>query len=91
MESIVHKPSKNDDLKKGKKQYLSKGDKHMNKNTGMWTNSLEMELWAEVLGVKVLAPTSNWTLPLTMYRRTHLLWINLANIKGSKMKLEILP
>jgi hypothetical protein len=54
----------------------------MIRNIGMWTNNLEMELWAEMLGVKVLALINNWTLPLTMYRKTHLLWINLANIKG---------
>jgi hypothetical protein len=91
MEYIVHKPYKIDDMKKGKRKYLSKGDKRMNKNTGMWTNSLDMELWAKVPRVKVLAPTNSWTLPLTMYKRTHLLWINLANVKGLKMKLEILP
>jgi hypothetical protein len=27
----------------------------------MWTNNLEMELWAEVPSVKVLAPVSSWT------------------------------
>jgi hypothetical protein len=26
-----------------------------------------------------------------MYKKTHLLWINLANIRGLKMKLEVLP
>jgi hypothetical protein len=91
MEYIVHKPYKIDDMKKGKRKYLSKGDKHMNRNTGMWTNSLEMELWAKMPSVKILAPTNSWTLPLTMYKGTHLLWINLANVKGLKMKLEILP
>jgi hypothetical protein len=69
-------------MKKGKKKYLNKCDKHMIRNISMCTDSLEMELWAEMLGGKVLALTSNWTLPLTMYRGTHLLWINLANIKG---------
>jgi len=29
MENTVHKPYKIDDMKKGKKIYLSKGDKHM--------------------------------------------------------------
>ncbi len=91
MEYIVHKLYKIDDMKKGKRKYLSKGDKRMNRNTSMWTNSLEMELWAEVPSVKILAPTNSWTLPLTMYKGTHLLWINLANVKGLKMKLEILP
>jgi hypothetical protein len=61
---------------KRRKQYLSKGHKHMNTNRGMWTNSPEMELSVEVPGVKVLAPNNSWTLPLTMYRRPHLLWIN---------------
>ncbi len=91
MENIVHKPYKTDDMKKWEQKYLSKGDKHMNKNTSMWTNNLEMELWAEVQGVKILAPVNSWTLPFTMYKRTHLLWINLANVRGLKMKLEVLP
>jgi hypothetical protein len=91
MENTVHKPYKIDDMKKGKRKYLSKGDKHMNRNTSMWTKSLEMELWAKVPNVKILAPTTSWTLPLTMYKGTHLLWINFANIKGLKMKLGILP
>jgi len=78
-------------MKKGERKYLSKGDKHMNRNTNMWTNILEMELWVEVPSVKVLVPTNSWTLPLTMYKGTHLLWISLANVKGLKMKLDILP
>ncbi len=90
MENTIHKPYKTDDMKKGKKK-IPKCDKHMIKNTGMWTNSVEMELRAKMLGVKVLALTSNWTLPLTMYKGTNLLWINLANIKGLKMKLEVFP
>jgi hypothetical protein len=45
MENTVHKLYKTDDLRKGERAYLSKGDKHMNRNTGIWTNSLEMELW----------------------------------------------
>jgi hypothetical protein len=72
MENIVHKPYKIDDMKKGKRKYLNKGDKHMNRNTSMWTNSLEMELWAEVSSVKVLAPTNNWTLPLTTIAKEHI-------------------
>jgi hypothetical protein len=91
MENTIHKPYKIDDMKKGHKKYLSKGDKHMNRNTCMWTKRLEMELWAEVPSVKVLAPTNNWTLPSTMYKGTQFLWINLANVKGLKMKLGILP
>jgi hypothetical protein len=75
MENTIHKPYKIDDMKKGEKKYLSKDDKHMNRNMGMWTNSPKMELSVEVSGVKVLAPNNSWTLPLTMYRRPHLLWI----------------
>jgi hypothetical protein len=91
MENTLHKPYKIDDMKKGERKYLSEGDKHMNKNTGMWTNILEIELWVEVPGVKVLAPSSNWTLPLTTYKGPHLLWINFTNVKRSKVKLEVLP
>jgi hypothetical protein len=69
----------------------NKGDKHMNRNTGMWTNNLEIELWVEVPGVKVLALNNNWTLPLTMYRKPHLLWIHFINTKGWKMKSKVLP
>jgi hypothetical protein len=47
---------------------LSKGNKHLNRNMGMWTNNPEMELWVQVSSVKILAPNSSWTLPLTMYR-----------------------
>jgi hypothetical protein len=91
MENTLHKPYKIDDMKKGERKYLSKGEKHMNRNMSMWTNNLEIELWVEVPGVKVLAPTSSWTLPLTIYKGPHLLWINFTNVKGSKMKLEVLP
>jgi hypothetical protein len=59
MENTIHKPYKTDDMKKGKKKNLSKCDKHMIRNTSMWTDSLEMELWVEMLGVKVLAFTGN--------------------------------
>jgi hypothetical protein len=45
MENTVHILYKSDNLEKGEKAYLSKGDKHMYRNTGIRTNSLEMELW----------------------------------------------
>ncbi len=68
MEKTFHKPYKIDDMNKGERKYLSKGNKHLNRNMGMWTNNPEMELWVQVSSVKILAPNSSWTLPLTMYR-----------------------